>query len=152
MNALENKVPPPAVVLLIGVLMWLVARYGIAALGSTWQIWLGLPFIAAGLACIIPSFRAFQQAKTTINPVTIEATSTLVTSGLFQYSRNPMYLGLALILTGWAFSLGPMLMLLGPLVFVLFIDRFQIAPEERVMSAKFGSAYADYKTRVRRWL
>jgi len=73
-------------------------------------------------------------------------------AGIYRFTRNPMYVGLALVLLGWAALLSSPWALLGPLVFVLYINRFQIAPEERVLSAKFGAAYTEYIARVRRWL
>ncbi len=81
-----------------------------------------------------------------------EAASTLVCSGVYRVTRNPMYLGLLLVLTGWAVHLSCAWTLIGPLAFKLYIDRFQIAPEERALSGKFGADYSAYATRVRRWL
>jgi protein-S-isoprenylcysteine O-methyltransferase Ste14 len=105
-----------------------------------------------GLACGAPAFRAFGRARTTINPVDIDAASTLVTDGIYRYTRNPMYLGLLALLAAWAVYLGVGWALLGPMIFVAFITRFQIMPEERVLQGKFGAAYADYRARVRRWV
>jgi protein-S-isoprenylcysteine O-methyltransferase Ste14 len=75
-----------------------------------------------------------------------------VTSGIYRVTRNPMYVGLTLSLCAWGFWLGRPIAALGPLTFVAFIDRLQIVPEERALTARFGQAYADYRRRVRRWL
>jgi protein-S-isoprenylcysteine O-methyltransferase Ste14 len=99
-----------------------------------------------------PAIRAFMRAGTTINPVAIDTASILVTTGPFARSRNPMYVAMALLLTAWALALNSLAALAGPLLFVLFITRFQILPEEGAMSAKFGATYTDYRARVRRWL
>ena len=96
--------------------------------------------------------REFKRARTTINPFRPENSTVLVTSGIFRITRNPMYVGLTLVLLGWAAFLSSGWGLLGPVVFALYINCFQIAPEERVLSAKFGEAYTRYTARVRRWL
>ena len=75
-----------------------------------------------------------------------------MSSGVYRITRNPMYLGLLLILIAWAVFLSSAWLLLGPLTFVLYMNRFQIGPEERALSAMFGNSYAEYKARVRRWL
>ena len=81
-----------------------------------------------------------------------EQASTLVTSGVYRFTRNPMYVGILLLLAAVAAHLGSVLALLGLPAFVFWIGRFQIAPEERALRAKFGSAYDDYTRAVRRWL
>jgi protein-S-isoprenylcysteine O-methyltransferase Ste14 len=95
---------------------------------------------------------AFRQAKTTINPVAPEKASSVVTGGIYSCTRNPMYVGLTAVLVGWAIWLSPPWVLFGPVAFMLYMTRFQIIPEEHVMSSKFGRAYDDYRQRVRRWL
>ena len=82
----------------------------------------------------------------------LDTTTTLVRSGVFRLTRNPMYLGLLLILLAWALFLGSGWSLLGPVVFVIYLNRFQILPEERVLAAKFGVEYAAYRKCVRRWI
>ena len=94
----------------------------------------------------------FWRNKTTINPVDLESASALVTSGVFRFSRNPMYVGFTAMLVGWAVCLAAPWALVGPVAFVLFTNRFQIIPEERVMRDKFGQAYDDYQAQVRRWI
>jgi protein-S-isoprenylcysteine O-methyltransferase Ste14 len=153
MNALENKVPPPIVALLIGTVMWAVERLSpLPEGGSPSRL-----AISGGLAClgvlfVMLGMLAFRRAKTTINPVNIGAASSIVTSGIYRYTRNPMYVGLALMLAGWAVHIAVSFVLMGPVVFILFITRFQIIPEERVLTSKFGGEYRKYQQRVRRWL
>jgi protein-S-isoprenylcysteine O-methyltransferase Ste14 len=81
-----------------------------------------------------------------------DKTSSLVTSGVYRFSRNPMYVGMLLILTAWAVFLAVPLTLLGPLAFFLYLKRFQIEPEERVMGEIFGAEFSAYRAQVRRWL
>jgi len=153
MKFLENKIPPPLVCLLTGVAMWGLARLTPhLAVPDLWR-WSAAAVLAlAGVMVAAPAMRAFVRAKTTINPVKIEAASALVTGGVFRLTRNPMYLGLTLLLCGVAVFLAAPWTLLGPLAFVLFITRFQIVPEERVMRAKFGAAFEAYAQKVRRWI
>jgi protein-S-isoprenylcysteine O-methyltransferase Ste14 len=76
----------------------------------------------------------------------------LVTGGIYRLSRNPMYVGLVLFLMAWAIQLSMLWPYIGPVFFIIYINRFQIAPEERVMENKFGVEYSAYKNKVRRWL
>lgn len=152
-HPLENRIPPPVVTVAIAIVMAVVSRlapgapipgalrYGLAA---------GL-FLAAG-ALGATAIGAFARAKTTIDPVHIENASSLVISGAFRVTRNPMYLAMALLLTALALGLSNLWLLFGPVAFVLFTTRFQILPEERAMRARFGEAYDDYRRKVRRWL
>ena len=81
-----------------------------------------------------------------------EGTSSLVTSGIYRFTRNPMYVGLLFVLIAWAVFLSTPWLVIGPFVFVLYMNRFQIEPEERVLFRLFGTAFATYKGAVRRWL
>ncbi len=153
MKALELKIPPPVIALLAAGAMWIVSRsmpllevprsIGMLAAGT---------LAAAGFAFALTGVLLFRRAKTTIHPTKPHETSALVTSGIYRISRNPMYVGLTLVLLAWAVFLSSGWSLAGVIAFVLYIARFQIVPEERVLSAKFGEAYAAYKSRVRRWL
>jgi protein-S-isoprenylcysteine O-methyltransferase Ste14 len=94
----------------------------------------------------------FRRAKTTINPMKAGNASSLVTGGVYRFTRNPMYFGMVLVLIGWVtFLSSPITLIFVPL-FVLYINRFQIIPEERVLTWLFGAEYAEYKNQVRRWV
>ena len=108
--------------------------------------------IAAGAGFAIAGVLAFRRHHTTINPLHPEKTSRLVTGGIYRISRNPMYVGMAMLLLAWAVFLESPAALLGIGAFIAYITRFQIVPEERVLLAKFGDAYIDYVRRVRRWI
>jgi len=141
---LELKIPPPAVAVFAAIVMW-----GVSRATPSWEI----PALARiGVAFSVSGVIAFRRAKTTINPTTPEAASSLVSSGVYRATRNPMYVGLLLVLVAWAVFLSSGWALPGPLVFAAYIRRFQITPEERVLSALFGTEYSAYKARVRRWL
>jgi len=133
--------------------MWLTSSLGprvVVPFGVRVGVALALGVI--GLSISISGIRSFRRAKTTINPSKPSAASSLVTSGVYRYTRNPMYLGLLVTLVGWAMFLSNPLALLAVPLFVLYINRLQINPEERVLSALFGAEYAAYKEKVRRWL
>ncbi len=153
MNALELKIPPPIVALLLGGIMWLLAALGPAL---PWppdtRRWVALALALAGASFDLSGLVAFVRRHTTINPLAPRKTTALVTTGVYRITRNPMYLGLALFLTAWAVWLSATWPLLGSVVFVAYITRFQILPEERTLTALFGQPYRDYTRRVRRWL
>jgi protein-S-isoprenylcysteine O-methyltransferase Ste14 len=153
MRALENRIAPPLVMLITALAMRAAAQISPAlSIGTMLRLGIALVIaIGAGILAI-SGFRAFGRAKTTVNPVKIEEASALVTTGIYRYTRNPMYLSLAALLLAWAVYLAVPWAFLGPAAFVLFITRFQIIPEERVLKAKFGSAYTSYQQQVRRWL
>jgi len=152
MVALELKIPPPVVALVFGLLMWLVSSVaGAADVSFGNRIGVAVVVALVGVAFGFTAMGAFLRAKTTMNPINPNAASSLVTHGVFRVSRNPMYLSLVLYLVAWAAYLSNWLALLLVPVFVLYINRFQIKPEERALSALYGPAYSSYKARVRRW-
>lgn len=153
MDALELKIPPPIVMLLTAGAMWLVA-YAMPAASLSWpRQWLvALVLAVTGIGLAVQGARSFRRASTTVNPLKPETTSSLVTSGIYRFTRNPMYLGMSIVLTGWTVFLGNLVALIGVPVFMLYIGRFQIAPEERVLITLFGKEFSDYQQQVRRWL
>ena len=95
---------------------------------------------------------AFRANKTTVNPLDPGAASTVVSNGIYRYSRNPMYLGFLLALAAWAVYLSSVVAALFLPAFVAYMNRFQIQPEERMLLAKFGPAFSQYMQAVRRWV
>jgi protein-S-isoprenylcysteine O-methyltransferase Ste14 len=153
MRVLVLKVPPLAVGVLLAALMWLVSR----AMPALSFVFLGrkslaLSFAITGAMIIIVGVASFRRAKTTINPMKPESSSSLVVSGIYKFSRNPMYLGFLLVLVGWAVFLSNALAFIFLPVFICYMNRFQIEPEEKALAGKFGQEFVDYKSRVRRWL
>lgn len=152
MNALELKVPPPLVALVTGLLMWLAAKLvPPLALPGVARIAVAVVFAGVGVGLAMSGVLTFRRAKTTVNPTTPAAASALVRTGVFRFTRNPMYLGLLLCLVAWAIILSSVLALLIAPLFVVYMNRFQIAPEERALAALFGDSFAAYKRDVRRW-
>jgi protein-S-isoprenylcysteine O-methyltransferase Ste14 len=153
MRWLELKIPPPLVALLIGVAMWAIARASWhVQIAPNVQLTTSIALAVLGVVVAVLSSMAFKRVGTTVNPLKPDAASVLVTSGVYRHTRNPMYVGLATVLLGWAMYLGAPLAIVGPVAFVAYITRFQIIPEERVLSIKFGGEFAEYQARVRRWL
>ncbi|WP_312205756.1 methyltransferase family protein [Pseudomonas kuykendallii] len=154
MGALENRIPPPLVATLFGLLMWLAARQlpGTLQLPIEWRIGLAMLVLIAGVAICLAGVLSFRHARTTVNPLKPETASALVCSGVYRYTRNPMYLGFATALLAWAIYLAWPPALLGVLGFVLYLNRFQIEPEERALAGLFGSDFEQYCSRVKRWL
>jgi protein-S-isoprenylcysteine O-methyltransferase Ste14 len=152
MKSLENRIPPPLLVLVTGAEMAasMVSEPIPASLFARASCATAI-FLIAGFFGF-PAVLAFYKAKTTINPVRIDQASRLVTTGIFSLSRNPMYVALTLLLFAWAAWLARPLAAIGPIAFAIFIDRFQIQPEERLLQAKFNGDYSSYRRSVRRWL
>ena len=153
MNALELKVPPLILVLLLALAMWFTAmQFPALAITLPWRHGLAATVSSVGILFLLAGGYAFQKAKTTFNPMKPDTTSSVVASGIYRVSRNPMYVGFLFALIGWATWLShPLPFLLLP-VFVAYMNRFQISPEERALSAKFGDDYDRYKQGVHRWL
>ncbi len=153
MRSLELKVPPPAVALAAAVLMWLMSRAA-PQLGFEFPTGslIGSILALVGIVTSVSGVVTFRRAKTTVNPTTPEAASSLVNGGIYAITRNPMYLGLLLILTGWALFLSNALGFLLLPIYIVYINRFQIAPEERALGSLFGREYTAYQSRVRRWI
>ena len=149
---LQLKVPPPVVTLLFAGVMWLAARTGLGQFSLSGQGLIAAALFGAGLAVAASGIYAFGRARTTVSPTRPEGASQLVTGGVYRLTRNPMYLGMALWLTAWAVLLGGFLGLVFVPLFALYLNRFQIAPEERVLLQKFGDTYRNYQSRVRHWL
>lgn len=153
MQWLETRIPPPVVALVIALLMWLGAR-ALGAEGFEWagRGYVGAPIMVLGVAIAVGGVVTFRRVGTTVDPRHPERAQLLVTSGIFAWTRNPMYLGVTVALLGWAVVLGPTLLMLGAALFVSYIQRFQIGPEERVMRDKFGAEFVAYCRRTRRWI
>lgn len=153
MRFLELRIPPPIVGLVIGAGMWAVSRIPpVLAVPHVGRLAVAISLAALGVAIALGGVASFRRAKTTVNPLKPETSAALVSTGVYAFTRNPMYLGMLLVLVGWAGYLVSVWALIGPLVFGLYITRFQILPEERILGRLFGAPFADYRKRVRRWL
>lgn len=147
------KIPPPVIGLLVALAMWLLSStLPVYRFALPWQHIFAALILLVGLSIDFSALWSFRKAKTTINPLKPETTSNVVTTGIYRYSRNPMYLGMLFILTAFAVYLGALTPFLLLPVFVLIISINQIIPEERILRNKFGQPYDDYLASVRRWL
>jgi len=136
MPGLALKIVPPFQVLFLGGIMWLIHRYFPIA-----HVHTGYNFLVSRILLYL-----------TVNPRKIEQTSTLITRGVYAWSRNPIYVVDVLLLLAWAIWLGTWINLALPLVFIWFVTRFQIVPEEAMLLQKFGDEYSQYNRRTRRWI
>lgn len=153
MHSLDHKIPPPVVALICAAFAWLLAR---ATPGFVYLLPGRTPLtvclVAAGLALDISGLLAFRKAKTTFNPLAPNRSTSIVQSGLYRFTRNPMYLGMVLELLGLCVYFANPLTVAAVVAFVAYITHFQIIPEERLLLEKFGEPYAQYTQSVRRWL
>ncbi|MEZ5645103.1 MAG: isoprenylcysteine carboxylmethyltransferase family protein [Burkholderiaceae bacterium] len=153
MNMFEHRVPPPVVALLLAAGMGWAAGWT-----SSWPWMAGLQLalvggmVGLGLLFDMSGLLAFVRRRTTVNPLRPERATALVTDGIYRFTRNPMYVGMCCVLLAWALYLWSPQALLGPAVFVAWITRFQIVPEERVLEQVFGDEFRAYRARVRRWI
>ena len=149
-----NRIPPLALTAVIGVGMWLLARSlpaGVVSLPG--RSVLASLLLLAGVLVIVLALQAFRRSRTTVDPLRPERASVLVRTGIFRVTRNPMYLGMLLLLVALAAWLAHWpAALAGPSLFVVLINRWQIEPEEAALHKLFGEAFADYQRSVRRWL
>lgn len=153
MRWLELRIPPLAVLLAFGTVAAMLDQ----ALPA-WRVMpAGLPIVSlllalAAVLIVLPAVLAFRRQGTTVNPTRPESTSRIVDRGIYRISRNPMYLAFAMLLLAWALWLGhPIALALVP-AFVMYMNRFQIEPEERALRSRFGAEYSSYLKTVRRWI
>jgi len=147
----RRRIIPPVWLALTLVAMWLVHRWWpVATVHGSWRLFAGGVLLVAGITIAATSSELFKKAGTPVIP--FERSTVLVTGGLFRYTRNPMYLGMVVLLTGVALMLGSAGTFLPILVFVWIIQTRFISGEERFLEEIFGEPYLAYKRQVRRWL
>lgn len=152
MSKLELKVPPVLLVALFAVAMYAMSAATIEGRADGIPVLLSMMCaIAGGLICMTGVVQ-FRKVRTTVNPVNPASASSLVTSGIYKVSRNPMYLGFLLILLAWAFFLSNAYSAAAIPFFVFYMNRFQIVPEERALARLFGHEFTAYASKVRRWI
>lgn len=151
--SLEAKIHPPVVAAVTALIIWGISLLAPQiAMPSGIRVSMSLVLAAVGVAFSVAGIVSFRRARTTVNPIRPESASSLVCTGTYRVTRNPMYLGILLVLVAWAVFLFSAWALLAVVGFVLYMNRFQIAPEERALLDIFGNEYELYKARVRRWL
>jgi protein-S-isoprenylcysteine O-methyltransferase Ste14 len=148
-----SPIPPPLVAVIIGAAMWGARSFvPLMEIPETLRIAVATTIALIAVAFDLAALFAFRRARTSFDPLRPAKASTLVVSGVYRITRNPMYLGLLLLLLAWTVHLSSVWLLFGPLMFILYMNRFQIPAEERALSALFPEEYAAYRRRVRRWL
>ena len=152
MNWLELRIPPLVVVLIFAALIRVIALVAPAPILFPGQLSVATTFALFGAIISLAGVVAFRYNKTTVNPFTPDQTSSLVTTGIYRISRNPMYLGFLLILSGWAIYLGNWVTWILLPTYVAYMNYFQIQPEERALINRFGGHFLSYCNKVRRWV
>ncbi len=150
---MKNKIPPPIILLLVAIAMWFVAHSQYALpIAIPFALPMAIVLAAIGIFVSASAIRQFKTAETTINPLQPDAATALVQTGIFGKTRNPMYVGLFLVLLGWTVWLQSMSNAVVLLAFVLWLTLLQIRPEEAALRKVFGQDYVVYCKRVRRWI
>lgn len=152
MSRLELLLPPLPLTFVIAFLIWalnLVLPLGIQFSGQTL---LATFLLILGWLFILPAAISFFKAKTTVDPRVPNKSNKLVITGLYNISRNPMYVGMVLCLFALSMAQGNILSFVISMGFALYLNRFQIQPEERFLKQKFGEQYESYCQKVRRWI
>lgn len=153
MSKLEMKIPPIIVLGVLGFIMWIISLVTTSQLIdlNPFKVFSLILFLI-GISFSLAGVYAFRISGTTVNPRDPNRTFLLVTSGVYRYSRNPMYLGFFICLLAWGLFLGNPISLLVATFFVYYMNKYQIIPEEKVLAEKFGADFDSYSRRVSRWL
>ena len=151
MKNLELKIPPAIVWLICALIMWGIAH--LLPFGALPHLpTVAITFTMIGVGVGLAALWSFHKARTTINPLDPSQATHFVSKGIYQLSCNPMYVGLVCCLLAWAIWLSYLLTWIGIPLFIAYMTRFQIIPEERILKLKFGKEYENYCLKVRRWL
>lgn len=152
MHSLELRIPPPVIVVVTALLMWLISGVAtVFTVGFPGNEVVAILLAVVGLSIDVVAVLSFRRAGTTIDPKKPDTVASLVTRGIYSKTRNPMYLGILIILLGWAVLLSNFAALVFLPLFVAYINRFQIDPEERALMGMFPADFDAYRERVPRW-
>ncbi|MFQ3251245.1 MAG: protein-S-isoprenylcysteine O-methyltransferase Ste14 [Glaciecola sp.] len=153
MKGLELRIPPAAVAILLVMAMWGINQVT-PSIAISWPIRIAVVvlMLVVSISILLLSIREFSKAKTTLTPLEPERASALLQSGVFAFTRNPIYLAQLICLIAFAVILANAFALLGAVLFYFYLTEFQIKPEERALKECFGEEYLAYLNRVRRWL
>lgn len=150
---LELKVPPAVVTFVFIVLMYFVSSiFSFLNIDFMFQIFLSVETAVSGFVLIVAGSYVFNEKKTSINPLKPQSATSLVTNGVYKFTRNPMYLGIVIILFAWLLFLGNILNIVNIVLFVLYMNKYQIIPEEKALEKLFNEEYLSYKAKVKRWI
>ena len=146
-----NKIPPPFIAA-GNIVLFYLSTLLVPPFGFTGQNILGILIGLEGIIIILVSIRLFRKYQTTINPFKAHETNRLITSGIYSFTRNPMYLGLSSIQVAFGIYLGAYVSIFLIPAFIIYITRKQIIYEEQVLEKEFGDEYTHYLKSVRRWI
>jgi protein-S-isoprenylcysteine O-methyltransferase Ste14 len=146
------KIPPPLALVLAALMMWFCSYSPIGQFSFFLQFDVAIGIFITGFMLFVSAIASFVSEKTTVNPLEPERASHLVTTGVFAFSRNPIYLADAILLIAWFFWLGNSINVIIIVAFIAYITRFQIVREELALVKVFGAEYVDYCAKVRRWI
>ncbi|MDO6535435.1 methyltransferase family protein [Alteromonas stellipolaris] len=150
---LEQKIPPVVVFFIVVILMWVTTKVaGFLSVYHPFKIQSLILCVLLGVGFALLGVTSFKKHKTSVNPIKTDRVVSLVTSGVYQYSRNPMYVGMLLCLVGIGLYTSNPLNILFIVLFVWYMNKYQITPEEAFLTDKFGASYIEYMKTVRRWL
>ena len=150
---MKLKVPPAVVTAICAGLMWSIDHFlRFADIAIPFYQWIAGLLAAVGIGLGISGLLQFFTSGASIDPHKPAKTNSLVTSGVYRFSRNPMYLGLFCMLLAYTIALQNVLSLLALPLFVWYMNRYQIKPEEEVLLKKFGNEFRQYMEEVRRWI
>ena len=148
---METKIPPPVVTLIFGFAIYL-SRKIFPEIEIQYASFFGMFLLLLGFFILISAVKLFRNDKTTVNPLSPEQATKLVTNGIFKLSRNPMYLGMAVILASVAVFFNIIGGIIFMALFCLYITKFQIIPEEKAMNELFAQDFERYMQATRRWI
>ena len=148
---MKTKIPPP-VVTLVSALLIFFSKELFPSYAFDYQSMLSIGVFISGLMILVSAVSLFKKKETTVNPMSPEKASSLVVDGVFKYTRNPMYLGMSVVLLSISIQFNLMGGLLIVCLFVAYITAFQIIPEEEAMEENFGEEYLSFKKGTRRWI
>ena len=148
---MNMKIPPPIIAFICIIINYL-STYLINPIKFPNIEIIGGLILLLGVATAMLATLLFKKDKTTVNPMNPEETTTLVTTGIFSITRNPMYLGLFLSISSTILFFGSWFGIIILMFFVWYINKFQIIPEEEAMEKLFGNKYSKYRQKVRRWI
>lgn len=150
---MKLKVPPGIIAAVCAILMWVIYKYlSWSNLHFSFPLWIPVSIAAVGGLFGLVGLIQFYTYQTSIDPHKPDKATALVSSGIYRFSRNPMYLGLLVTLIAWGIHLGSSFSFLILPLFVWYMNRFQIKPEEEILEQQFGTGYRSYKKNVRRWI
>ena len=145
------KIPPPILVIILTSLVY-ISSTKLELIYLPYRQTISILILVIGLIIIISPIVNFIKSKTTVNPVKFKNVNRLVTTGIYKHSRNPMYLGMIIVIISITVYYLNYLSVFSPLIFYIWINKFQISREEIFLEDKFGDEYLKYKSKTRRWI